>query len=325
MPGNWPIRKGVYNGRVSIPPTPHRRAHLTAILLALLVTFLWSSSWVLIKIGLRSDLPAITFAGLRYTLAFVCLLPFVLANPNHRGAVRSMSTRAWRELAILGVVFYSLTQGAQFLGLAFLPAATLTFLLNFPPVFTALSSVGMAKEPASPVQWGGILLSSAGALVYFLPLAGPNVQAVGWVAALVGVLANAASSILGRRANAHSGLPPILITTVSMGIGGVLLLLAGVLTQGFGVLTLRQWLIIAWLALVNTAAAFTLWNYSLKTLTAVESGVINSLMLPQIAILAWVFLGEALTLRQIAGITIVAAGTLVVQMGRFLPSVVRRV
>lgn len=274
---------------------------------------------MLIKIGLRGDLPAITFAGLRYSLAFVCLLPFVLANPNHRSAVRSMSTSAWRELAILGVVFYSLTQGAQFLGLAYLPAATLTLLLNFTPVFIALFSVGLVKEPASPLQWGGILLSSAGALVYFLPLAGPSVQAIGWVSALVGVLANAVSSILGRRANSHSGLPAVLITTVSMGIGGGLLLLAGALTQGFGALTLRQWLIIAWLALVNTAAAFTLWNYSLKNLTAVESGVINSLMLPQIAILAWVFLGEALTPRQIAGITIVAAGTLVVQMGRFLP------
>jgi len=304
---------------MSNPATPHRRAHLKAILLALLVTLLWSSSWVLIKIGLRGDLPAITFAGLRYSLAFLCLLPFVLANANHRNAIRRMSAGAWQQLVILGVVFYSLTQGAQFLGLAYLPAATLTLLLNFTPVFIALFSIGLAKEPASPVQWGGILLSSAGALVYFLPLAGSSVQAVGWAAALVGVLANAASSILGRRVNAHSGLPPILITTVSMGIGGLLLLLAGAVTQGLGALTLRQWLIVAWLAVVNTAVAFTLWNYSLKTLTAVESGVINSLMLPQIAILAWVFLGEALTLRQIVGIVIVAAGTLVVQIARFLP------
>ncbi|HXV99759.1 MAG TPA: EamA family transporter, partial [Anaerolineae bacterium] len=54
-------------------------AHLKTILQALLVTFLWSTSWVLIKFGLR-DIPALTFAGLRYSLAFLCLLPFVLSR-----------------------------------------------------------------------------------------------------------------------------------------------------------------------------------------------------------------------------------------------------
>ena len=59
-------------------------AHLTAVLQALLVTFLWATSWVLIKIGLK-DIPALTFAGLRYTAAFLCLLPFALrANRRDR-------------------------------------------------------------------------------------------------------------------------------------------------------------------------------------------------------------------------------------------------
>jgi len=51
-------------------------------------------------------------------------------------------------------------------------------------------------------------------------------------------------------------------------------------------------LIIALLAIVNAAFAFTLWNKSLQMLTAVESSIINGTMLPQIAILAWIFLNE---------------------------------
>ena len=94
--------------------------------------------------------------------------------------------------------------------------------------------------------------------------------------------------------NLRTGLPPVVITTVSMGIGGLLLLAVGAAAQGFGALDLRQWLIIAWLAVVNTALAFTLWNNTLRTLTAIESSVINNTMLPQIAILAWIFLGESL-------------------------------
>lgn len=47
----------------------HPPAYLATVCQALFVTFLWLLSWVLIKIGLH-DVPALTFAGLRDTLAF---------------------------------------------------------------------------------------------------------------------------------------------------------------------------------------------------------------------------------------------------------------
>jgi drug/metabolite transporter (DMT)-like permease len=136
---------------------------------------------------------------------------------------------------------------------------------------------------------------------------------------LIGVLANSGSSLLGRRVNYQSGLSPILITSISMGVGGLLLLVIGAMTQGFGHLDLVQWLIIGWLAIVNTAVAFTLWNNTLRTLTAVESSIINNTMLPQIAILAWLFLAEPLNPKQIVGIVLVGVGTLIVQLWRHLP------
>ncbi len=51
-------------------------SHGRAVLEALLVTFLWSTSWILMRIGLR-EIPALTFAGLRYTIAALVLLPGV--------------------------------------------------------------------------------------------------------------------------------------------------------------------------------------------------------------------------------------------------------
>lgn len=295
------------------------RLHLKAVLQALFVTFLWSTSWVLIKIGLQASLPAITFAGLRYFMAFLCLLPFVLLNPVHRNAINTFSRTTWLQLTLLGIMFYALTQGAQFIGLAFLPAATLSLLLNLSPIFVALPGGFLNKEPTSIAQWGGILLSTAGAVIYFFPLNIPSAQIFGLTIALLGVLANSASSLLGRQVNHQSGLSPILVTTISMGIGGSLLLVIGVTTQGFGALDPAHWLLTGWLAIVNTAVAFTLWNNSLQTLTAVESSIINNTMLPQIAILAWLFLDEPLNGRQILGIVLVAAGTLIVQLWRNSP------
>jgi drug/metabolite transporter (DMT)-like permease len=73
---------------------------------------------------------------------------------------------------------------------------------------------------------------------------------------------------------------------------------------------------ILWLAVVNSAFAFTLWNRTLRTLSAVESSIINNTMLFQIATLAWVFLGETLTWKEVLGMVVAAVGTLAVQLRR---------
>lgn len=300
-------------------PQKHR-PHLAAVSQALLVTFLWSTSWVLIKFGLKADLPSVTFAGLRYTLAALCLLPLTLLTPAHRQTLRGLSIRTWWELLALGVIFYTLTQGAQFVSLSFLPSATLSLLLNFSPIFIALYGMASRSEQTSLTQWGGILVTVIGALIYFLPLSIAGNQIPGLMAALVALSANAASSIFGRYINTQEKLNPLVVTSISMGIGGALMLLIGVLAQGMGTLNLTQWAIIGWLAVVNTAIAFTLWNKSLQTLTAVESSIINGTMLPQIAVLAWIFLGEPLGGKEILGLVFVLAGTLIVQLWRYLPT-----
>lgn len=296
------------------------KIHLSAVLQALLVTFLWSTSWVLIKFGLKADLPPVTFAGLRYTFAALSLLPLTLLNSSHRQTLRKLSAKTWWELIALGVVFYTLTQGAQFISLSFLPSATLSLLLNFSPIFIALYGMASRSESTSLTQWGGILVTVIGALIYFLPLSIAAHQIPGLVAALVALSANAASSIFGRYINTQEKLNPLVVTSVSMGVGGILMLVIGILTQGMGRLNLTQWAIIGWLAVVNTALAFTLWNKSLQTLTAVESSIINGTMLPQIAILAWIFLAEPLGGKEIFGLIFVLVGTLIVQLWRYLPA-----
>ena len=73
-------------------------------------------------------------------------------------------------------------------------------------------------------------------------------------------------------------------------------------------------MIIAWLAVVNTALAFTLWNLSLRHLDAGESAVINNTMMLQIALLGWIFLDEAPTALQWLGLVVVSAGIAISQL-----------
>lgn len=67
---------------------------------------------------------------------------------------------------------------------------------------------------------------------------------------------------------------------------------------------------------VNTAFAFTLWNHTPRTLAAMESSIINSTMLVQIAIPAWFFPGERLSLQEEGGMVLAGLGALVVQFRR---------
>lgn len=290
--------------------------HSRAVLQALFVTFLWSTSWVFIKIGLEGALPPLTFAGLRYTLAFLCLLLLASRRPDVHRAVRSLTSADWRKLALLGLLFYAAAQGAQFVGLALLPAATVNLLLNFSSVVVTIAGIFLLGEYANCSQWIGMGIMLGGALVYFYPVNLPAEQLTGVMVVLCGVFATSAGSLLGRGINRAHHLPALAVTTISMGIGAFTLLTLGLLTQGLPPLTLIQWAIIGWLALVNTAFAFTLWNHTLRHLTAMESSVINSAMLIQIPILTWVFLGESVGLQQIGGIALTAVGILLVSLRR---------
>jgi drug/metabolite transporter (DMT)-like permease len=101
-----------------------------------------------------------------------------------------------------------------------------------------------------------------------------------------------------------------------MGVGSVLLVAAGVTIEPTPEIPASGWLIIIWLAVVNTALAFVLWNRSLQRLTANEASIINNTMLIQVAILAWLFLDQGLTPLEIGGVSVVAVGTVLVQLRR---------
>lgn len=114
---------------------------------------------MLIKVGL-ADLPPLTFAGFRYTVAAVILLVLLASGRPNREAALAMSWRTRGMVVLLGVVLYALTQDAQFVGLSLLPAAT----LSLGPF--AISVVRRNAGPGGHQQaqeTGGIAQASRGA------------------------------------------------------------------------------------------------------------------------------------------------------------------
>lgn len=292
--------------------TKNKYAHVIAILQALFVTFLWSTSFIIIKWGLI-EIPPITFAGLRYILAFLCFLPFIV-NKKYINEIKLLKSPQWKKLILLGIVFYTFTQSTQFLGLSLLPSVTVSLMLNFTPLIVAIMGIFLLSEKPSILQWFGSALFILGIITYFLPISVIASQRVGLTIMLIGVLANSGSAIIGRDINRDKNISPLVVTFISMGVGAIILITIGLSMNGVPEISLKIWLFLIWLAAINTAFAFTLWNLTLRSLTAMESSIINGTMLIQIAILAWYFLDENISIQKGIGMLIAAVGAVLVQI-----------
>jgi len=282
------------------------KTHTKAILAALFVAFLWSTSWILIKNNI-DDIPPLLFAGIRYMLASLILLPGLL---KYKTALRQISRKDWITLFLFGLIFYTIAQGAQFITLKYMGAISFSLMLNFTTILVAIFGIFSLREVPSLIQWSGIAVFLTGVLLYFFPLQDEKFTAIGLSMAFVTILANAIAGIQGRAINRTRRIPAYVVTAISMTIGAILMLTSGLLFEDLPSLSSSNWGALIWLAVVNTAFAFTVWSKTQQILTAVESSIINNTMLIQIAILAWIFLREPLSLQDVFGLVLVAVGTL---------------
>lgn len=294
--------------------------HLLALLEATLVTILWSSSFVLIKWGLE-ELPPFLFAGLRYFGGFLVLLAFALVL-RRQGLPKALGPRRWAKLVGVGITAYTVGNGLLFLALTMVPAVTASFIQGLIPLLVAVLGVLHLRERPSLLQAGGIGLAMVGAYIFF-PLDVAMGQAMGIIIALVAALSFAYQMILVRDLS-RDGIPgPLWLSIISLGIGGGLLFLPAAF-EPLPRLTMTGVVILLWLVVVNTAFAYVLWNHALAQLKAFEQAMVANTMPLQIALWAWLFLGEELTPRMVIGLAVVVLGVLVVQADQYIWGLLRR-
>jgi drug/metabolite transporter (DMT)-like permease len=297
---------------MSVQEQDSKHLHLQSILVALFVTVLWSSSWVIIKFGLE-EIPPLTFAGLRYLMASSILIVFISARANLRTSLKGQTSRWWLRLILYGIVFITLTQGGQFLALSYLPSIHLSLLLNLTPIVVLFLSVPILRETPSAREFILVFLGLFGVILFFFPLDLLVVPIIGLAVGIGELLANSASSIMGRHINRDKSISEYVVTGISMTVGSVILVCIGILVEGYVILSPTAILMISWLAIVNTAIAFVLWHRSMQVLRAIDMTLINSTMMPQIVLLSILFLGEFPSPQQWVGLILLAASVFGVQ------------
>jgi len=287
------------------------KSHMPSLLEACLVTFLWSSSYLLVKVGLTQISP-LTLVSLRYIIASAILVPLALLKGEiglFKGAKDLL------KLGFLGFSGYTIAQGLQCLGLFYLPAVSVTFILNFTPIIVLVLGAIFLREKPTLFQLVGMGIVLLGACLFFdAPLstgsfAGVLItlfSGVGWAAYLVA----------SRRLFVKEKVNPLGFTSLTMGLGTMIIAIAAYCVEGLPPVSSLSWAIILWLGVVNTAFAFFLWNHALQKLEAFKISILQNTMLIQIALLSWLFLDEQLTGMKTVSIVLVFVGVLMVQLKR---------
>jgi putative membrane protein PagO len=244
---------------------PGRRLLLISLYVAIVA--IWGTTWYGMKVSVES-FPPLTAAGLRFTLAFPLLAVAVVVVPGWH----FLPPRGTRWLvpvltvSYVAVPYALINWGEQRTssGLAALLFASVTVLL-------VLISVLLGTVRVSAVQWSGIAVG-LGLLVVVLLQAGSSLGAQdGWgpAAIFAAAMLHALSyALIARFARAA---PVISLEVLPIGLGGVLLLLAGLATHpgGLGDGSVRSWAAVGYLAVVASVIGFAIYVFLLQRVSPV--------------------------------------------------------
>lgn len=290
----------------------------TAVLRALLVTFLWSTSFIITKwLFAEGGVGPLWLNALQYGAAAGVLLAYrqLLQAPPAGGAASSVRPLLWK-LVGLGLLTYTVTQGGIALGLHLLPSSHVALILNLNNTLqVVLFSALLLREMPAALQWAGLGVSVTGAAAFYYPFTSPPGGWWGALPVLITGVGYALSTIYTRRYMRDGKVGALDLTVTSMGAGALGMAAVALTFEGIPSLTVRALLYLGWLAVVNTAFSFTLWTHTQKVLSPFETSALNNTMLVQIALLSWLLLGEPLGGLRLPGVVLVTVGTMLVQAG----------
>ena len=259
---------------------------------------LWSAGWLFIKVGLR-DLPPLTFAATRLSIAFAVLAAIVAFRQEWR-ALRRTDIPA---IAVSGVLLLGVNYALTFWGAQYQPSAITSVLQATSPVFgfligtaTGAERFSIARAAALPIGVGGVALISRG------QFDAGHLSMLGSVAVLGGAACAAMAYAIVKRRAIH--LPPAVMVATQTLCAVVPLSIAAWTLEG-SPFTMR-WpatavLALLYLSIASSVVAFWLNYWLLKRVTAttvLAMGLVQPLIA---AVLGALILGERFGLAAAVG------------------------
>lgn len=273
----------------------------------LLLTVIWGSTWLFIKIGL-ADLPPFTFAALRFVIAPLPLLAWL--GVRRVRLPRRLSD--WGLICTTGFLSISCSYGLVFWGERLIPAGLTAILFTTLPLWGLVFAHLLVRgEPLTAGRAAGVALGLLGVAVIYGGQGGTGERTapLGIAAILLGAAAAALSNVLVKARGGH--LAPAVLTTGQICVGVVPLIVAGGLLEG-NPLSVR-WTTAAvvsllFLALVGSALAFSLFYWLIHRIEVTKAQLLVFANTLVAVLLGWLVLDEALGWRSLLGGAVILAG-----------------
>lgn len=280
---------------------------------AVYLTFLvlvWGINWPLSKYALMYS-PPLLFAGIRTAIGGLLLIAFALWQ---RKPLRLRQT--WHIYLIASLLNIILYYSFQTVGLQYMPAGLFTAIVFLQPVLLGVFSWMWLGETMYPLKIFGLLLGFAGVAAITTGGISGHFSIWGAVLAIASAISWAAGTIYAKK------MAPLVdslwMTGMQVAFGGIVILGTGSITESWSDIVWNMPFIADTLFIGIFVIAFG-WIVYFKLIRSGEASKVGSFMflIPLIAILISVlFLNEHVTINLAAGLALIAASIIVVNMKR---------
>ena len=279
-----------------------QRPRMVAVLLLLLTSAIWGSTFVVVKQAI-SETSVLDFLAWRFIFAGVLL---AVLRPR---ALMRLGRRGWRHGVLLGVVL-AMGYMAQTFGLRTTPAAVSGFLIGLQVVFTPVIGWVLLRHRPHRRTWAAVFVATIGLALMTLRGASFGVgEGLTIISSAVFALQIVGLEQWASAENAY-GLATVQLLTI-----GGLSLVAGA-PGGIGLPPTRSiWAAVVLTAVAATAFAFVVQTWAQSHLSATSAAVVFATEPVFAGLFAWMS-GEHLTWALLAGGALVVLAMLVMGSGR---------
>jgi drug/metabolite transporter (DMT)-like permease len=285
---------------------------LKYILLAIFACLLWSTAFVGVKIGLQYAQP-FGFAGIRFMISGLILLPFTGGMSRYFRIIQTNSRLILRLAVIQTFVAYAFF----YFGMTLVPGALAAIVIGASPlIFALVAHLLMHDDKITTPKLASMLIGFAG--VAIIGVSRQPWQSAG-LAEFIGIFILLAGSTSGAIGNVlvakdRERIPPLILNSAQLFIGGFFLLLLSLLLEGSPIKSypMEYYIALMYLSILS-AVAFSIWFYLLKK-PGVKVSSLNfwKFIIPVFgAVIVWIILpDEQPELAAIIGMVFVALSIL---------------
>ena len=297
-------------------PSPQCYPRLVGAFFCGIAAVAFSGKAVIIKLAYRYGVDALTLLALRMLFSAPLFVALAWWSGRRSGA-QPLSKADLRAIAVLGLVGYYLSSYFDFLGLQYITAALERLVLFLYPTFVLILSALLFGRRITARDVLAFALSYVGIAIVFLN--DFRTQPGNVVAGSLWVLASAmlyATYLLGsgRLVGRVGSMRFACYAGVVSCVGVVAHFLV---TRDWHVIVSQQapvyWLSIL-MAAVSTVLPIVLTSEGIRRIGASTASIVGSVGPVATIFLGFLFLGEAITLVQLAGAALVLAGVLIVSL-----------